>query len=444
MRPRRCLVLSIAAAALLPAGASAAQPWSAPQDLSAAHRFVDAPAVTFGGRGDALASWRWTDGAGATASAGASVASRSSGGSAFAPERTAPATLAAPPAPYATSRVVAVTRSIGSAGSETDRLSAVFGDTAGAFGTPRTIVTRPGIGVPQIAADTAGDAAIAWFENRGVFNDRVYVSLRKPGGRFATPILLATERIRSVSVAVSPRGDVLVAWDARGTVRTRIRYARNHGFHSAQTIASEPTFFASLHTAMSARGRAYVAWTAQLLTEGGSTGPFYAEAAVRTVGAARFRSAQLLEKSQTSQAGADLAVDGETAVFAWAGTFASHPRVRVASTDARARFGALQDVSAPDANATEPAVAARDGRRVLAWTQSPGDSGGRILAAVAPAGQPFRMPEEVSAGPEARVPDVSLSPSGAPTAVWSNRPAGSSVPVASIATLAQAASRPAP
>ena len=56
-------------------------------------------------------------------------------------------------------------------------------------------------------------------------NDRVEVALRRAGGSFGAPLRLATGRVRSVSVAVGPRGDVLVAWDARGKIRTRLRRA---------------------------------------------------------------------------------------------------------------------------------------------------------------------------------------------------------------------------
>ena len=75
----------------------------------------------------------------------------------------------------------------------------------------------------SLAAAPSGDAALAWFEDRGTRTDRVYVSLRRAHGRFGAPRRLATGRIRSVAAAVGASGDVLVAWDARGVLRTRFK-----------------------------------------------------------------------------------------------------------------------------------------------------------------------------------------------------------------------------
>jgi hypothetical protein len=272
----------------------------------------------------------------------------------------------------------------------------------------------------------------------------VLVAQRPRGGRFGTPLVLGTGRIRSVSVAVSPRGDTLVAWDARGTIHVRIRRAGAHGFGAEEVIRSASTYYASIRTVMTARGRAYVGWTAQLLTEGGDRGPFTAEVAVRTVGATRFRPAQLLEQQArgASQAGVDLVLTGEDATFAWAGLYAGRERIRVATTDAAARFGGVQDVSPAGIGGTEPTLAAGPGgQRVLAWTQGDGDSGGSIAAALAPADGPFGAPEAVSAGPEARLPDAAFAPAGVPTLIWSDRPAGSRGPLAGIRTYAQASTR---
>lgn len=449
----RVRVLSVLAVATLalPATAQADAQWSAPQNLSSPHLFVDAPSLAFGGDGTALATWSATDGQRADATFGVDAASRPRGADAFGPQvviaaaRTGAqrATQVSAPVTYGTSRALAATQRQESADVRNTRLAVVFGDTAGHFGSPRTIAVQPNLRGVRLAADTSGDAAVAWWQDVGVANDRVYVALRRPGGSFGAPILLATDRVRSVSVAVSPRGDVLVAWDARGAIRTRIRAAAAHGFGAAQTIVSRPTYYATIHTAMTARGRAYVAWTAQLLTEGGDRGPFTAEVAVRPVGSTRFRSSQLLEEQQdgATQAGSDLAVDGEDATFAWSGLFAGRERVRVASTDSAAIFGDLTDVSPEGVGGTEPTVALDHGRRLVAWVQGDGDSGGMIAAGLAPPHSGFGAPELISSGPEARLPVAGFAPTGRPTVVWSNRPAGSSGPIASIKTYAQASTR---
>ena len=56
--------------------------------------------------------------------------------------------------------------------------------------------------------------------------DRVYVALRRAGHGFGKPRRLATGRIRGVAAAIGERGDVLVAWDARGVAAHALQAAR--------------------------------------------------------------------------------------------------------------------------------------------------------------------------------------------------------------------------
>ena len=61
-----------------------------------------------------------------------------------------------------------------------------FGSTSGRFGRLRTI-RRSGpfrIGGASLAANPRGDAALAWWEDRGTRTDRVYVALRRAGHGF--------------------------------------------------------------------------------------------------------------------------------------------------------------------------------------------------------------------------------------------------------------------
>ena len=269
-----------------------------------------------------------------------------------------------------------------------------FGRTNGTYGAPQRIATRPGIRSVQIAANANGDIAIAWFEDRGVNNDRVYIAFRPKGKPFTPPILQATDRVRSVSIAVSPRADLLLAYDARGVVKTRFKPASAPFFRRVETIASEPTFFARLRTAVTGNGRAYVAWAAQLLTEGGESGEGFYQAAVKPAGAGRFRPAQLLERRPASEyvGGLDLVVDdANRGTVAWGAT-----TVRAATTDASATFGAAQEI----APGTEVGLAsAPDGRRLVAWTS--GAEGGQLSAALAAPTLPFGTPEIVTTtGPD--------------------------------------------
>ena len=93
---------------------------------------------------------------------------------------------------------------------------------------------------------------------------------------------------------------MLVAWDARGTIRTRFRRSMTTPFGSAETIRSEETFFAQLHAAVGSSGRAYLAWSAKFISEGGAQHEVFYEVAVRPSGQ-RFRQATLLERQPATR-----------------------------------------------------------------------------------------------------------------------------------------------
>jgi hypothetical protein len=428
-------------ALLAPAVAAADPPWSGAQNLSLPHLFVDPVAITASGNGTALASWSWQDGTGASERSGASVASRPAGATTFGAERPAPSgTIAI--AGYAQTRAIALTdRAIGPANVGRTRLQVAFGTTAGSFGTPRTIADGPRLDRPVLAVNARGDAVVAYFQDRGVDNDRVLVSVRRAGGSFGAPFQVGHGAIRSVAVAVGERGDLLVAWDARGTIRARYRSATASGFQPIETIASEPTYFAQIHAAVDPAGRCYLAWSAQFLSEGGTRGPVFNEVAVRPSGH-RFRAAQLLERDNEthSQEPIALATDGRNATVAWTGFDGANARVRVASTDPSARFGAPQAVSPAGRDGVVSDLAAAGGTRLVVWDNGSFDAN-QVFAAAAAPGAAFGAAEAVSAAQEARAGRALLSPQ--PTIVWTNRPAGSHPPggIAAIQTFAQAAVR---
>ena len=449
--PRR-LLLALCCLAALPATAGAAPPWSAPQDLSAPHLFVFDPAIAFAGDGSALAAWRWQDGIRADAVAGESAAVRPAGAAAFGPEsRLSPSGRAGAPVLYGQTRAaLALVRPVGSNRDPRSQLRVAFGSATGRFGKSHLIVARPRIARPMLAGNVEGDLALVWFEDRGTSNDRVYVSLRRAGGSFGAPILLAQERIRSVSVAVGLRSDVLVAWDARGIVRTRFLMRGRPGFGRTDTIESADAFFADLHTAVADNGRAYVAWGAQLRTEGGTTGPVYFQAAVHPARGARFRPAQLLDRlpAERSANPIDLALigGGNGAIVGWTGFDGTSNRVRVAETNAVGTFGEPQDVSPPDSTLTDVAAGPGD-QRLAVWTTGTG-SPRSVGAAFAVPGARFGAPELISTGMEADSavaafePQTPASPQTfIPTVVWVSRPAGSAHPLAEIRTYAQVARR---
>lgn len=437
---RRLAAVAWMVALALPAAAAADPPWSPTQDLSTPHVFVDPVDVTASADGTALGWWSWQDGTGQQAARGVSLASRPPGG-AFGPERTAPAGTQDIQG-YAQTRAIALTARLLGLSFPT-RVAVAFGTASGAFGSARRIVDERSLGgVPKLAVNARGDAAVAYYRNLGGTNNRVMVSLRRAGGSFGAPFQVAHGRIRSVAVAVGPRGDVLVAWDARGTIQTRYRSPSASGFQPIETISSDPTFFAQIQAAVTDGGRCYLAWSAKFLSEGGSQGPVFDEVAVRPSGH-RFRAAQRLERDGESfaQRPVALALTGDRdATVAWTGFDGANARVRVAATDPSARFGAPQDVSPAGRDGVVSDLAAAGGTRLVVWDNGSFDAN-QVFAAIAPPGAPFGGAEAVSAAQEARGARAVLT--GPPTVVWTNRPAGSHPPggLDALQTFAQAATR---
>jgi hypothetical protein len=257
----------------------------------------------------------------------------------------------------------------------------------------RTVARGRRISSPVLAGNADGRLALAWFEDRGTREDVVMVALRRRSGGYARPVRLARERVRSVTVAVGERGQVLVAWDAFGKVRTRLR--RGSRFGRTDTIRSFQAFNAKLQAAVAANGRAIVGWTAKFRSEGGTAGPTYQQVAVRPAGGGRFRRAQMLSQTPDApdaEGTLKLDVSGEPQV-AWTqedGIFRSRP-------DAEGVFGAGETI-APAGSVLQDLVGG-----IAFWTF------GRELIAD---GAPVSTPGATQA-------DAAIDPvTGRPSVVW--------------------------
>lgn len=446
------LATAVLVAAALP-GAAPAATWSAPQDLSAAHLFAGQPRLLFARDGAAMATWTWTDGVGNDGRSGASLAPRAPGADAFGAVRAlVPGhridrgeTIVPPAGSGRRGVLLASTRPVGSVVGQRVRLSIRRGTVDGRFGRARTLRTAKGIRSVQLVTDAGGDAALAWFEDRGVRNDRVYVALRRAGHGFGAPRRLATGRIRSVAAAIGADRDVLVAWDARGTVKTRFKPRGRAAFYPTDTIRSEPAFFADLHPVVTVSGRAAVAWSAQFASEGGSSGPAFFQVAVRAAGNRRFRRARLLERLGREQVARPIdAVEGAPGDIdvAWSGTDGATRVVKAARFGDRLAFTPPAAVSPAGTDALLSDLAAGGGRLIAVWDN--GSSGAdQVFAALSTRpGEPFGPAEAVSPAQQARDGHAAFDPrTHRPTVVWTNRPAGSDGPVEQVKTFAQAATR---
>jgi len=310
----RVVPLALLAAAALAAPAHAAsEPWFLTQTVALRQSPVERTAIAVAPDNTVLATW------------GSTVAAhnRARHGAEFGPARRLPDGWVDGPLVYGppSRSVVAVMLPPGSNRDADSELRVAFGSAGPGFGRTRRVSRRRGIARPDLAGNARGDLALAWFEDRGTRNDRVMVSLRRRGRSFAAPVRLATGRIRNVTAAVGPAGHVLVVWEARGVVLARFKAPGARRFRPAETIRSEPAYFTDLHAAVARSGQAFVAWSAQLQTEGGDTGPLFVQAASRRAGG-RFRRAQLLERLQ-AQGGrqpVDLEIDSRgRALLGWTG-----------------------------------------------------------------------------------------------------------------------------
>jgi hypothetical protein len=441
----RAPLVAVLLALALPVAAAADPPWSPPQNVSSPSTFPGPLlGAIAGGDGRALAFWNAQDTTGQPVLRWR-VASRAPGAATFGLQQSAPADLV-DVVPYGSTRTLGAFQvQVGPPETPRTRIQVRFGRTTGSFGSARTIADAPfRLLSTSVSANTRGDAAVAWFADRGTSNDRVFVSIRRADGSFSSPIQLTEGRIRSVDVAVGPEGQVLVAWDARGTIRTRFRRSMTTPFGSTETLRSEETFFAQRHTAVGGSGRAYVAWSAKFISEGGAQHDVFYEVAVRPSGQ-RFRDATLLERQPASrpQEPIALAVIGRDATVAWSGFDGTNARVRTASTDSAGRFGPAQDVSPPGTDAVVSDLKIAAGQRVVLWDNG-GFEANRVFAALAnptPPPSAFGPPQAVSPAQEARAGAV--VPAAPIGAVWSNRPAGSHQPggVNAIQTFVQASAR---
>ena len=97
--------------------------------------------------------------------------------------------------------------------------AAVLSAGPGGLGRPALVALGELPGCPRVAANASGAAVAA-----GSTKDALRVALREPGsGSFGAPVTLAAARdVFDLSVAVSPRGDAVVAW-AEWSSRRQVR-----------------------------------------------------------------------------------------------------------------------------------------------------------------------------------------------------------------------------
>lgn len=443
-----CLVFSSAAIAPTTAAGTS---WSAPVDVSSPSLFIDAPFIGFDRSGVGIAAWRWQDGVGANARAGVRAASKTLSGT-FSPERAAPDSVV-PPVIYGRDRVILLNEATTiSRGRALGRIQLAFGRTDGRFGTLRTVDTVQSFRLPAVAANDAGRIAVAYIQVTRKLR-RVVKLVVGRGMRLGRPRIISPHRgrVNAVTVAVGPRGELVVAWEREGRIEARIRRP-GHRFGRVVSVGTGAKLGTRLRAAVAVTGRVWITWSSQMLSEGGGNGPFTLQTSVSSSKGSTFRRARQLdryERRASDEARLDLALDGEGNGFvAWSGFDGRNFRARLAFASRTGRLIRSETLSQPgyDAAVGDLATSGRTGEALVVWSRLDvvGEVGTNVLAGYQPPGGRFTGEEQVSHGDRAREPAVAFNPrTGLPTAVWSQRegPDGPGVPLEQVHTFLRASTR---
>jgi hypothetical protein len=378
------------------------------------------------------------------------VASAATSGT-FGPERAAPDALF-PTDIYANGRVLLLgEQGIITKRRQRSRIKLAFGRTVGSFGTPRTIDTVETFRLPSAAANDAGRVAVAYIRvTRG--RRRAAKLVVRPRKRFGRPRIVSRRGgVNAVTVAVGPRGDVVVAWERGGRIEARIRRpGRRLG--PVVLVGRGAKLGTKLRAAVAASGRVWIAWSSQMLSEGGDNGPFTLQSAVSSRRRSKFRSARLLDRYDrraSDEATFDLALDGrDNGLIAWSSFDGQNFRARLGFANRRGRFAHLTTLSQPgyDAVVGDLATSGRAGEALAVWSRldAVGEVGTTVLAGYVPPDGSYPGEEQVSRGDRARLPAVAFNlRTGLPTAVWSQRhgPDGPGVPLEQVRTFLRASTR---
>jgi len=390
--------------AAVPAGARAADPWSAPSDITGA-TIAAPPLVSFSRIGAGLAVWP------NYAAQGPLPASRWSGQGFGAAGPLSGSLLLDPFAGgvtvYGRQRLAAAGRT------RSGQPAAALGSVEGGLGETSRLSTARANGV-AVTSNVDGFVAVAFTDRHGV-----HLSARRPGRRFPRAVVVSRTRSASFpAVVTNVHGDVLVGWYQRGRVLSRFRSAAGH-FERLRDVGPAAGGRLRLSLSLSKRRRALAAWTSEPVSEALATGP-----AIQSVSyasrRARFGKRQVLETFDdapfTAQPGtgyvegigiaAAFATTGEPLVT-WTGRTGDFHVVR-ATRIVDGRPEAAQTLSAPGREAEVQGLALGPlGEALAVWTEAPDQvaSNTTVLAAPRAAGTgAFGAAEQVSADGDAVSP----------------------------------------
>ena len=134
-----------------------------------------------------------------------------------------------------------------------------MGRHRGRLGKPRTVATDRIFRIPAADVNDAGRIALAYVRTTHLRNRkaRLFVS----HGRHLRHSLIVSRRggVNAVTVAVGPRGDIVVAWERNGKIEARIRRP-GHRLGRVVPVGKGARLQTRLRAAVAASGRAWIAW----------------------------------------------------------------------------------------------------------------------------------------------------------------------------------------
>jgi hypothetical protein len=329
------------------------------------------------------------------------------------------------------------------------RVQVAFGHTTGFIARPRTVATDEVLGPLAAAVNDRGQIAMAYV--RTVNGRRRAVKLFVSRGRNLGRGQIVSPRggVNSMTVAVGPRGDIVVAWERDGRIEARIRRPHHH-LGRIIAVGRGARYHTQLRAAVSRSGRTWLAWTSQRLSEGGDNGPFQLVTAVSRARGSHFQRARVLDRYDrraSDEASFALAIGlKDNGVVAWSSFDGQNFRARLATIDLGGR-ASITTLSQPGYDAAVGNLARGPrGDTVVVWARldAVGELGDVVFAGDVFPDLAYAGEERVSAGDRARKPAVAIDPiSGNPTVVWSQRvgPDGPGVPLAEIRTFLRASVR---
>lgn len=411
--------------------------WSAPATVSVPHSAIGGLQL-LPGPADSLLAWDHNDLVAPRYEIfgpnGSSYVVAAAGGS-FGPERPLPNGYAAASGQLVdlgggrVAQLLFVTRGR----SVTSTAEIALGRTDGRFGAPQRVEASVWNDSASLAGDARGDLVLAWLTSNRATHRQVWASVQPAGGHFGAPQLLSsTADPLRVRAAVGANGDAVVAFASKrmrllATVR---RHARSWG--PLQDVGPGANYVSPLITG---NGRVVIAWSFQVLSEGGPLGPGSNLVAVQPSGALRFRADQRLERNTNWDVGvaspAVVAGAGGRVTVAFLAQGAAPvpgptlPTVVEATSSTGVSFAAPRTVSPVAEQASDVAAATGPTGAIISWVrQAPFDVGTVFAALGNPGTGRFGAPEQVSPAGDDAITAVPAFDTGANRwlLAWAGRP----------------------